>query len=551
MTQSDSIPTAQIGQDGSGPDKSTATTLPYTQLGTPSTLANDGLLAGVLADLPGVKAHGHDSFRFWCTQEHKKRHAPAWVAVLDGKVRIGCYDDHGHNDDLWRQHVGPNLVRNQSPRDWLAPLAVAGVSRVARGQFADAIIYGPIWAGPYLLPIEQRELDRRNEVADLDGYNLLRGAIAEQMGQTLPTLSLSHYQAMPTIGQRLRRPQLAVSEIEKMSGSDKGQKALTATRQKLTHAVRSPDMICASPSGWSQSILPDGAVKIRHQPCGYCDRCLAWRRREIALRFVYAAGDAQCTMIRVSGWGSNEWDKAAAWLDAMGRRQVGQRWRGLRPAEDYTPTATAIYPCEVSAAVIDLVRKDATRKGLSLTVDIGTVDIAAFGGLLDTMKTRTGNVLNKATREYVRHCTSRFVAWPDYQDDLPDYVIGDTTMYKRFTDQDMPPETPVSEIEATLRGVKDVEHRAESAAYIRMGRVDYLDVGLFLNLPNEPDPDGEVMDTIKRREYGGSSQLLIDAARHYVGDAPYRAAYCAVYERVFGDDWTYTTGGYEHNERKD
>ena len=345
---------------------------------------------------------------------------------------------------------------------------------------------------------------------------------------------------------------LGLIQSEKMSGSVKEPiPVLNGTRQKLTRAVRSPDMTCTNPDAWSESILPDGAIKIRHQPCGYCDRCLAWRRREIALRFIHAAADAQCTMIRVSGWSNNEWDKAAAWLDAMGRRQIGQRWRGLRPAEDYTPTATVIYPCEVPAAVIELVRKDATRKGLSLTVDIGTVDIGVFGGLLDTMKTRTGNVLNKETREYVRHCTSRFVAWPDYQDDLHDYVTGDTVIRQSSKDIDLPAETPASELETNLRSVKDVEHRAESAAYIRMGRVDYLDIGLFLNLPNEPDVDGEVMDTIKRREYGGSSQLLIDAALHYVGDAPYRAAYCAVYERVFGDDWTYTTGGYEHNERKD
>ena len=170
----------------------------------------------------------------------------------------------------------------------------------------------------------------------------------------------------------------------------RGKTHFNATRHKLTHAARSPDMTCTSPATWSESILPDGAIKIRHQPCGSCDRCLAWRRREIALRFIYAAGDAQCTMIRVSGWGNNEWDKAAAWLDAMGRRQSGQRWRGLQPAEDYTPTATAIYPCELPAALIDLVRKDANRKGLSVDVNVGTMDIGTFGGLLDTMKTRTG-----------------------------------------------------------------------------------------------------------------------------------------------------------------
>ena len=49
MTQSDSIPTAPIGQVGNdGPDKSMATTLPYTQMGTPSSL--DSFLATLVAD---------------------------------------------------------------------------------------------------------------------------------------------------------------------------------------------------------------------------------------------------------------------------------------------------------------------------------------------------------------------------------------------------------------------------------------------------------------------------------------------------------------------
>ena len=501
--------------------------------------SHSSILDAVLKDLPGVKANGPDSWRFHCTQEHKKRHAPAWVAILSGKVRIGCHDDDSHNDDLWQRHVRPNIPRLE-PSDWLAPLAVAGVSRISKGQFDDAIIYGPIWGGPYLLPIEQRELDRREEVAELAGSNLLRAAIADQMGQTLPTLSLSQYQDQPTIGQMLHRPQRAASELEEMTGSLKGPDLpLKGTCHLLLRATRPPDMTCHVSTAWSEAILPDGSVKIRHQPCSECDQCLAWRRRENALRFVYVAADVECTTIQVSGWASSEWDKAAAWLDAMGRRQPGQRWRGLRPAEDFTPTATAIYPCEVPAAVIELAKSDAARKGLTLTVQYGAVSVAAFGGIQDTLKTRTGNVLNKETGKYVRHCTSRFVAWPDFEDALPDYVTGDTVVHQSGKDVELPDETPASEMESNLRNVKDVERRAESAAYIRMGRVEYLDVGLFLNLPNEPDRDGEVMQTIKRREYGGSAQLLIDAALHYVGDTPYRAAYCAVYERVFGDDWGY------------
>ena len=338
----------------------------------------------------------------------------------------------------------------------------------------------------------------------------------------------------------------ADSELEEMTGSLKGPDSpLKGTCHKLLRATRSQDMTCRQSEAWSESILPDGSVKVRHQPCSECDECLAWRRRENALRFVYVAADVECTTIRVSGWEKNEWDKAAAWLDAMGRRQPGQRWRGLQPAEDYTPTATVIYPCKVSGAVIALARSDAARKGLTLTVRYEPVPIAAFGGIQDPLKTRTGNVLNKETRKYVRHCTSRFVAWPDFEEAPADYVTGDTVVHQSGKDVELPDETPASELETNLRSVKDVERRAESAAYIRMGRVEYLDVGLFLNLPNEPDADGEVMQTIKRREYGGSSRLLIDAARHYVGDTPYRAAYCAVYERVFGDDWAYGVGKYE------
>ena len=342
---------------------------------------------------------------------------------------------------------------------------------------------------------------------------------------------------------RLILAQRAVAEFEEMTGSLKGPDSpLKGTRHLLLRATRPQEMTCRASTAWSEAILPDGSIKIRHQPCGECDNCLAWRRRENALRFVYVAADVECTTIQVSGWASSEWDKAAVWLDAMGRRQPGQRWRGLRPAEDYTPTATVIYPCELSAEIIELAKSDAARKGLTLTAKYEAVSVAAFGGIQDTLKTRTGNVLNKETGKYVRHCTSRFVAWPDFEESLPDYVTGDTVVHQSGKDVELPDETPATDLESNLRSVKDVEHRAESAAYIRMGRVEYLDIGLFLNLPNEPDRDGEVMQTIKRREHGGSSQLLIDAALHYVGDTPYRAAYCAVYERVFGDDWAYGGG---------
>ena len=46
MTRIEDIPTAPIGQDGSGQDKSIAAPSPYTHFPASSTLANDGLLAG-------------------------------------------------------------------------------------------------------------------------------------------------------------------------------------------------------------------------------------------------------------------------------------------------------------------------------------------------------------------------------------------------------------------------------------------------------------------------------------------------------------------------
>ena len=372
MTHLEYTTDAPYGQDGSWQDKSIAATLPYTQTGTPSTLA--GLLDSLVADLPGVKAHGHDSFRFWCTQEHKKRHAPAWVAVLDGKVRIGCYDDQGHNDDLWRQHVGPYLVRDQSPRDWLAPLAVAGVSRVASGQFADAIIYGPIWAGPYLLPIEQRELDRRDELAELAGYNLLRGAIADQMGQALPTLSLSQYQDQPTIGQMLRQTgRIGRPEPPKQEMVRRG------IRDSEAPIYPAAPKVYVAPGWVGPYCLIDTNVKRRQRSdsqqvqtgfnCGDCGPCLAnWQYRKRHKYEWLTSGKPEQTIVIVSGLIDD--DVASAAAIAIGRAGDADRSVFLvRNPLTYHWDTAVVFHCPLSPKERLNIQRGRDRAGQDCTIE--------------------------------------------------------------------------------------------------------------------------------------------------------------------------------------
>ena len=87
-------------------DNNTATTS-----ATVAATAHFDAYSRVIADLPGYKPRGDDTGYFWCTEEHSKRRPSAWVAILGDKLRIGCYDDPGHNDALWHNHVQPNLRR--------------------------------------------------------------------------------------------------------------------------------------------------------------------------------------------------------------------------------------------------------------------------------------------------------------------------------------------------------------------------------------------------------------------------------------------------------
>lgn len=299
------------------------------QITTNPTPATDGILADVLAELPGVKSNGRGGYDFPCTQEHKKRQRAGWLAVLGGKVRVGCYNDASHNDALWRQHVGPHLVRHYEPKDWIAPLAVAGVSRVASGQFADAIIYGPIWAGPYLLPIEERELDRRDELAELAGFNLLLADITASMGKPTASMGLAGYRALPTIADVLRRPPPTPIERANRAGRIGGDATPTAksggyvvldVKDNVTARFRKmPDRFvdypCLTPN-WIIGTDYIGESYDIPKPCEKCINCVAYAQERKIVRWDNGRADVQDTF---NVTGAANADEARKWTGALSK----------------------------------------------------------------------------------------------------------------------------------------------------------------------------------------------------------------------------------------
>ena len=112
------------------------------------------------------------------------------------------------------------------------------------------------------------------------------------------------------------------------------------------------------------------------------------------------------------------------WADGMGRRQGGQRWRGLRQGEDYYPEVVMAYPFTLDEHVLELARLDCTRKSLTLSVSVGPMTGDDLYALLDDKPTRDGPSLDPETGKMRKHLTSRFVDWPDFVDPAKTYLYG-------------------------------------------------------------------------------------------------------------------------------
>ena len=338
---------------------------------TPTHTATTDVLADVLAELPGVKSNGRGGYDFPCTQEHKKRQRAGWVAVLGDKVRIGCYNEDGHGDELWRQHVLPHLLRRAAPKDWLAPLGDAGISKVKRGQFADAIIYGPIWAGPYLLPIEQRELDRRDELAALAGHNLILADIRASMELPPASMGLSEFRAQPTIAQMLRRPPLPVAKNGAVGDtSPESTKDVSPTAPKVyAPPVRTRDYWCIVDTKAKRRIRSDGQQVKTMYSCRKCGPCLRWWRLRKRHKYEWAiSGQPAQTAVIVSGLADD--DVASDAAIAVGRAGDGQRLVSLvRNPLTYYWDALIVFTSALTGKAALNIQRGRQRAGQQCTIE--------------------------------------------------------------------------------------------------------------------------------------------------------------------------------------
>ena len=92
----------------------------------------------------------------------------------------------------------------------------------------------------------------------------------------------------------------------------------------------------ASGANWGATLLPDGSGKVIHLDCLKCPNCRDWRRRKIAIRYGLGKAETQ-TLIRVSGFASDDYTLPVAFAESLRRRAGGNRLRLLRRGDDYFP----------------------------------------------------------------------------------------------------------------------------------------------------------------------------------------------------------------------
>ena len=109
----------------------------------------------------------------------------------------------------------------------------------------------------------------------------------------------------------------------------------------------------ASGANWGATLLPDGSGKVIHLDCLKCPNCRDWRRRKIAIRYGLGKAETQ-TLIRVSGFASDDYTLPVAFAESLRRRAGGNRLRLLRRGDDYFPELVIVYDRELEDATLAL-----------------------------------------------------------------------------------------------------------------------------------------------------------------------------------------------------
>ena len=259
-----------------------------------------------------------------------------------------------------------------------------------------------------------------------------------------------------------------------------------------------------------------------HLDCLKCPNCRDWRRRKIAIRYGLGKAETQ-TLIRVSGFASDDYTLPVAFAESLRRRAGGNRLRLLRRGDDYFPELVIVYDRELEDATLALVRADLDRKGLHGSIAVGPVSSDDVYALTDLEPTRQGT---RRKSEYdpkrpwlpgtVDRETTHFTGWPDFEQPEHDYLYGDVDV---TTDDPNPPDaTPPDPMEKSLLRMPLIE-RSIVAVELRM-EGQTINRGLFDQLVLAvADGDGpaatEVMGAIHQSTGPVvSRQLLTDVAAY-------------------------------------
>ena len=231
--------------------------------------------------------------------------------------------------------------------------------------------------------------------------------------------------------------------------------------------------------------LPNAAGKVLHLPCGKCEHCREWRRRLIARRYglgkrtIKNALLVNQTMIRVAGFGGDDYTLPVAYAESLRRRIGGKRLRLLRRDDGYLPELVIIYDSELDARTIELIRDDMTRKGLAGSVAVGPVTSAMVYALIDAEPTRVGTRRNSERQpgdpDTIARETAHFTDWPKWDEPAHDYIYGDIAV--TTADPNPPDATPIDPLEKSLLRLPLADRSIRAVAMRMEGQT--LNRGLF------------------------------------------------------------------------
>ena len=279
---------------------------------------------------------------------------------------------------------------------------------------------------------------------------------------------------------------------------------------------------CERRGTWGMTTLPNAAGKVIWLPCGKCGNCREWRKRLIAR--LYGVGKRTVknetvnqTLIRVSGFASDDYTLPVEYAESLRRRVGGKRLRLLRRGDDYMPELVVVYDAEIDPDAIELIERDMRRKGLRGSVSVGLVTSEMVYALLDSEPTRLGTRRKNEYRrptdpDTINRETAHFAGWSKWAEAEHDYVHGDIDV--TADDPSPPDETLADPLEKSLYRLP-LNERAIKAVAMRM-QGQTVNPGLFDHLVaslDDPAAVAEIVGTIHQTTGPVvSRQLLTDVA---------------------------------------